>query len=116
MRTAETGMRDDLAHLGRLDRPVVRSVVCEGEMNAILVELRHRIPWERVDRLLSEPEGATARPRTPIWDSGEAQLGRPPTWRSGDAVESDLRGERVPRPDVDFSVDKNNKAADIGGT
>jgi hypothetical protein len=37
MKTAETGKRDDLAHLGRLDRPVVRSILGEGEMNAILV-------------------------------------------------------------------------------
>lgn len=36
MKTAETGKGDDLAHLGRLDRPVVRSVLREGEMNAIL--------------------------------------------------------------------------------
>jgi hypothetical protein len=34
---AETRKRDDLAHLGRLDRPVVRSVLREHEMNAILV-------------------------------------------------------------------------------
>ena len=37
MKTSETGKRDDLAHLGHLDRPVIRSVLREGEMNAILV-------------------------------------------------------------------------------
>ncbi len=37
MKTAETRKREDLAHLGRLDWPVVRGVLREGDMNAILV-------------------------------------------------------------------------------
>jgi len=37
MKTAEAGLRDDLTHLGRLNRPVIRSVLLEGEMKAVLV-------------------------------------------------------------------------------
>lgn len=37
MKAAEARLRDDLTHLGRLDGPVIRSVLLESEMKAVLV-------------------------------------------------------------------------------
>jgi hypothetical protein len=37
MKPTEARLRDDLTHLGRLDGPVIRSVLLESEMGSILV-------------------------------------------------------------------------------
>ena len=37
MKTAEARLRDDFTHLGRLNRPVIRSVLLEGQIKAVLV-------------------------------------------------------------------------------
>jgi hypothetical protein len=41
MKTAEARLRDDLTHLGRLDGPVIRSVLLEGEMKAVIFRVEY---------------------------------------------------------------------------
>jgi hypothetical protein len=41
MKTAEARLRDDLTHLGRLDGPVVRSVLLERKIKAVLFRVEH---------------------------------------------------------------------------
>jgi hypothetical protein len=48
MKTAEARLRDDLTHLGRLDGPVIRSVLLESEMKAVLVVPDLEFPSSRL--------------------------------------------------------------------